>query len=417
MRIALITETFLPQVNGVVRTLEKIIQHLENSGHETMVITIGEGENFYSKTEVVRVPGVKFSLYKELHLVKPQEEWFNALLENEFTQVPIAMLQALLPRPHPMVEEALNRFNPDLVHLVTPVTLGSIGYYYADNMKLPCLATFHTDIAAYAPLYQQKIPYIAEMANTITKLVYDKADRVLAPSPSSQKQLETLGLNNVGVFGRGVNCELFNPARRNRSVLERYGLSRDLLTILYAGRLAEEKSIPILIQDFKDLSQIHDIQLLLVGDGPLRSKIEEDLKGTKYAFTGMKKDEEYAELHASCDIFAFPSKTETFGQVVLEAMASGLAVVGFDAPGVRDLVKHKFTGLLVDSNPGTSLKTVIETLIKDSDLRHSCSVAARMEAQSRSWTEILNTLLGEYEALINSSIHNSSPSDRIDLLL
>ena len=393
-----------------MRTVEKIVKYLEKNKHEVLLVTIGDGDESYSATQVVRVPGIPFGLYKELNLVKPDDELLAKFLDNDFMQLPVATLQSLIPSSNKVVEEALYKFQPDIIHLVTPVTLGAVGHYYIDKMKLPSLATFHTDIAAYAPRYQ--IPYVENIVNLVTKVVYSKADRVLAPSPSSKAQLETIGLQNVGVFGRGVDHKLFNPTKVQRERLKDLGLNPDALTILYAGRLAEEKSIDKLIEAFKLLKNRDklNIQLLIVGEGPSRAELETALSDTKdYAFTGLKTGEDLASLYASADIFAFPSVTETFGQVVLEAMASGLAVLGFDSPGVRDLVEHEKTGLLadpkldyLDENKAASFISQLKYLIENSDIRKSFSEAAFNSAQLRSWDSILAGLVHEYEILIDA---------------
>jgi glycosyltransferase involved in cell wall biosynthesis len=411
LRVAILTETFLPQVNGVVRTVEKIIKYLEKNRHEVLLITIGDGEECYSSTQVVRVPGIPFGLYKELNLVKPEDELFAKFLDNEFMQLPIAALQSLIPSSNKVVEEALYKFQPDIIHLVTPVTLGAVGHYYIEKMKLPSLATFHTDIAAYAPRYQ--IPYVENIINVVTKMIYSKADRVLAPSPSSKAQLENIGIENVGVFGRGVDHKLFNPSKADKKKLEAYGLSSNRLTILYAGRLAEEKSLEKLVESFKHLliKYPEDIQLLIIGEGPSRIDLEAALAGaSNYAFTGLKTGEELASLYASADIFAFPSVTETFGQVVLEAMASGLPVLGFDSPGVRDLIEQAVSGFLADPkvdyldtvNPLSFIYN-LEALIKDAAWRKKLGDRAFAIAQQRSWDAILAELVGEYEILINAA--------------
>ncbi len=398
MKIAIFTETFLPQINGVVRTIEKIIHHLEDNGHEVLLFAIGEGEHEYSKSPVVRVEGIPFSLYKELNIVKPEDKWLKLLIENDLTQAPIALVQSLVPSKHSLVEKKLLEFKPDLIHLATPVTLGAIGMYYIDQLKLPSLATFHTDLAAYAPRYQ--IPYAVEIVNATTRMIYSKVNRVLAPSPSSKKQLEDIGLENIGVFGRGVDSVLFDPQKSDKAKLKDYGLDPEAITLSYVGRLAEEKSIPELIRAFINLAAKHKIQLLLVGDGPSKNNLEKQLEqsGLTYAFAGLKKGEELASLYASSDIFCFPSQTETFGQVVQEAMASGLAVVGYDSQGVRDLIEHNKTGLLAGAE--LSFEAAIEELLNNPSKRLALAQEARQTAESRSWSNILNGLVGEYQELI-----------------
>ncbi len=403
MRVAIFTETFLPQVNGVVKTIEKIVNHLETNGHEVLLITIGEGEDYYSQSKVVRVEGIPFSFYKELYLVKPEDKLLAKILKQDLMQVPMSILQALVPNKHTLVEQVLKEFNPDIIHLATPATLGAIGFYYVEQMNLPCLATFHTDLAAYAPMYQ--VPYIEDILNAVTRMIYSKAGKVLAPSPSSKTKLEAIGLTNVGVFGRGVDAKLFNPQRRNKNIWTKYGLDANKTTVIYVGRLADEKSIPELINAYANLEQRYsDIQLVIIGDGPIKQNLEAGLqeRAKNFVFTGIKKGEELAELYASADIFAFPSRTETFGQVVLEAMASGLPVLGYDSPGVRDLVVTGDSGLLANDEKGFEI--ALENLISNKDLRSNYGEYSWKLSQKRSWTTILDELLEEYKKLIGVKI-------------
>lgn len=402
MRVALFTETFLPQINGVVRTLEKIVKHLEANGHEVLLIAIGEGEDKYSNSPVLRIKGIQFALYKELHLVEPEDKWLRKLLQQDILHTPFAILQTLIPNKHSVVKQALEEFKPDVIHLATPATLGAIAMYYVDEMKLPSLATFHTDLAAYAPMYQ--LPYIEDILKAVTKLVYSRADRILCPSPSSKSELEKIGLESVGVFGRGVDHNLYTPEKCNKEVWAKHGLDPEKRTILYVGRLADEKSIPELVNAFIEIQdQFDDIQLAIVGDGPARQSLEERLKSysSRYVFTGICKGEELAELYASADLFAFPSKTETFGQVVLEAMASGLPVVGYDSPGVRDLIKDQESGILCDEFYG-DFRDAIVKLLSETDLAEKYAAKSRELSLERSWQKILDELLVEYQQLLET---------------
>ncbi len=417
MKVALVTETFLPNINGIVRTLERLILHLEANGHEVLIIAMGGGSNHYSKSTVVRIPGERFFMYPELYLALPENWLLRALTAFAPTQVPMSIIMSVLANKNQLVSKALDEFNPDLVHIVSPATLGAMAYHYVreksiasnastsrpQKSKLPYLATYHTDIAAYTAKYH--VPFLKTCVDLSTRIVYGRADKVLAPSMSSKLQLEQdCGLKNVGIFSRGVDTKLFRD-RKLMSTEERkalqisLGLDPDCLTILYAGRLAGEKSIPVLIRDFKHLSDAgHPVQLLLVGDGPIRSSLEESLKRYTAVFAGFKQNEDYARMFQIADIFAFPSRTETFGQVVQEAMASALPVIVFDAPGVRDLIEHKRTGLVASDD---TMIDELESLIKDQALRSSLGDAAHQESRNKSWDEVLKGLVQEYQSLIS----------------
>ncbi len=405
LRVAIVTETFLPQINGIVRTIERLIRHLEDSGHEVLLIAMGGGATHYSQTTVLRVAGERFIMYPELYLALPENPILRQLISSAWTQIGASMMMSMWVTRNSVIDRALREFQPDIVHLVSPATLGAMAYDYVRSSKTACLATYHTDIAAYTAKYH--VPFLKTVIDRITQLVYSRASRVLAPSLSSKLQLERdCGLSSVGIFSRGVDTELFRP-REEMSQAERtalqssLGLDPNCLTILYAGRLAGEKSLPVLCRDFKELSDAgHPVQLLLVGDGPMRASLEADLKRYPAVFAGFRQAKEYAQMFQIADIFAFPSRTETFGQVVQEAMASALPVIVFDAPGVRDLICHERTGLIAKTQ---SLYPDLLRLIRDEALRKSLAQAAYDDAKTKSWKQVLDGLLEEYKKTISES--------------
>ncbi len=403
LRIAIVTETFLPQINGIVRTLERLIKHLEDSGHEVLVLAMGGGATYYSRSNVVRVPGERFVLYPELYLATPENWFLQQLVSSALVQVVASIVMSVLVTRNQIVDKALRDFKPDLVHMVSPATLCAMAYDYVRKQRVPCFATYHTDIAAYTDKYH--VPFLKTFIDLFTGVVYKRAQLVLAPSPSSKQQLEQdCGLRDVGIFSRGVDTQLFKhrdelDAASRAQQLKSLGLDPDCLTILYAGRLAGEKSIPVLVRDFKDLSDAgHAVQLLLVGDGPIRAELEHELKRYPAVFAGFKQGEEYARMFQLADIFAFPSRTETFGQVVQEAMASALPVIVFDAPGVRDLISDGRTGIVAR---GHSMRAELQRLVANTALRSVLGAAAYAEVQSRSWQQVLDGLVNEYSRALH----------------
>ncbi len=404
MKIALVTETFLPQINGIVRTLERLIHHLEESGHEVLVVAMGGGSTHYSHSTVVRIPGERYVLYPELYLALPENWLLRQLISSPLTQVLASMCMSVLVTHNELVDKALRDFKPDLVHLVSPATLGAMAYDYVRSESVPCLATYHTDIASYTAKYH--VPFLKTFIDLFTCLIYKRAQRVLAPSPSSKLQLEQdCHLKDVGIFSRGVDTKLFKhrdflAAEQRLALQQELGLDPDCITIVYAGRLAGEKSIPVLVRDFKDLSDAgHPVQLLLVGDGPIKAELQDDLKRYPAIFAGFRQGDDYARMFQVADIFAFPSRTETFGQVVQEAMASALPVIVFDAPGVRDLISDGRTGLVAR---GGSMLAELEKLVLESNLRFTLGAAAYADVQGRSWQQVLEGLVLEYKSLILS---------------
>ena len=369
---------------------------------------MGGGSTHYSRSTVVRIPGERFLMYPELYLALPDNGLLQKFISSALTQLPACMLMSVIVTHNQAVDKALRDFKPDIVHMVSPATLSAMAYDYVRSEKLPCLATYHTDIASYTAKYH--VPFLKSFIDFFTNITYHRAGRVLAPSASSKLQLERdCGLKDVGIFSRGVDTQLFKhrdtlSSEQRRALQLELGLDPDCITILYAGRLAGEKSIPVLVRDFKDLSDAgHPVQLLLVGDGPIKAELKKELKRYPAFFAGFKQGDDYARMFQLADIFAFPSRTETFGQVVQEAMASALPVIVFDAPGVRDLIKDKVTGLIAHGN---SMHNELEKLIADANLRFTLGATAYSEVQGRSWQQVLEGLVSEYRILLE---HKDKP--------
>lgn len=356
MRLAIVTETFLPKMDGIVRTLLQLLQHLAYEGHQALVIAPGRGPATVCGFPVLRVRGFKFPLYPELTLA------FLA----------------------PGLKRWLRAFQPDVVHLAGPCVLGFAAQRAALALKLPLAAHFQTDLARYARYFGY--PMLADPLWRYLVAVHNRCDLNYAPTRAIQRDLQAHGMRRVRVSGRGVDAQQFHPTRRN-------GHPSDLL---YVGRVSAEKQVDWLAHL---VDAFPDRRLQVVGDGPQRIPLQQRLAGRNVTFSGELRGNELAEAYASAKLFVFPSHTETFGQVVQEAMASGLPVVGVRAGGVADLVRPGETGLLAAPGDSAGFVAAARRLLGDNQSRARMAANARRFAEQQSWQAVFDGLLEDYRQL------------------
>lgn len=367
MRVAIVAESFLPNVNGVTNSVLRVIEHLRWSGHEVLVIAPdtprgqAPADRIHDGIRVHRVPSRMFP---------------------KITSLPLGV-------PRPRMVGVLRGFDPDVVHLASPALLGYGGLHAARHLGVPTVAVFQTDVAGFAASYG--VGVAARAAWVWTRHLHSRADRTLAPSTSAMENLVVHGVPRVHQWARGVDVTGFAPSARNAE-LRRSWSPDDKPVIGFVGRLAPEKHVERLAV----LAGRHDVQLVVVGDGVDREKLEKMLPSA--VFTGALYGEELAEAYASMDVFVHPGEHETFCQAVQEAMASGLPVIAPDAGGPRDLIAPWRTGLLLPvAEFEAKLPEAVEHLIAE---RQRYSVAARRSVVGRTWPVICDELLGHYEQVI-----------------
>ncbi|MGH2516723.1 MAG: glycosyltransferase family 4 protein [Ktedonobacterales bacterium] len=371
MRVALVTENFLPKLDGVTRTLAMLLDHLHTRGHQAIVLAPEGAPRRYAGARVFPARGLPLPLYPELRLLFPA----------------------------PQLERRLERFRPDIVHVADPMLLGAAGVLWAQRLAIPVVASYHTNLAAYCAYYH--LSALAELAWTYRRFLHNQCAATVAPSPSTADALTRRGFERVAVWPRGVDTSLFTPTRRSPAWRARIAGDPTRPILLYAGRLAQEKNLAAL-RPLLPLLTAYNAHLVFVGDGPARADLAAAYADAPATFTGYLRGEALAEAYASADIFVFPSLTETFGQVVLEAMASGLPVVAFDAEGVRNLVCHAETGFLVPPTPTATMTASVRALLDSPELRVLLGHAARHEALQRTWPSVMDSLFARYEDAIVS---------------
>ncbi|QJC53988.1 glycosyltransferase family 1 protein [Paenibacillus albicereus] len=385
MRLALFTDTFAPQMNDVARTLGRLTAHLERRGIEHLVFAPASPEEaspplaLHPPPLSLRPsPSVPFLLYPECRLALP-----NVL----------------------SMRQQLDRFRPDLLHLATPFNIGLCGLRYARRRGLPHAASYHTHFDRYfsyygmakaVPLYWRYIRWF-----------HRSCGATFAPSRETLLALYRQGVGGLRLWTRGVDSERFHPAkRRAAAVRERFGIAPDERILLYVGRIAPEKDVATLAELLRGLPASREgrARWLVVGDGPALPELKAGAPDGAI-FAGYREGEELAELYASADLFVFPSSTETFGNVALEAMASGLPVIGADAGGIRESVRHEATGLLCPPGDAAAFAAAIERLAASPDEARRMGEEGRKHALSQSWEAILDDLLDQYGEVIERSRH------------
>jgi phosphatidylinositol alpha 1,6-mannosyltransferase len=367
MRIAIITESFPPDVNGVAHSVVRVAEHLLSRGHQPLVIAPQPASGRRAVTgptpyPVIRVPSLPTPGYSGFRLGLPSRR----------------------------IAAALREHHADLVHLASPFVLGARGVSVARALRLPVVAVYQTDIPGYAGAY--RVGWGEEAAWRWIRRIHNAADRTLAPSSATATALHTHGIERVWLWRRGVDAGRFDPAQRS-AALRRALAPRDEVLVGYVGRLAAEKRVDLLAP----VTKLPGVRVVIVGDGPARAALTKALPDA--IFVGERRGRQLARLFASFDVFAHTGPYETFGQTIQEALASGLPVVAPAAGGPLDLVDHGRTGYLVPPCDAAALTEAVATLVGAPALRAEFGANARAAVEGRSWAAVGDELIGHYVAV------------------
>jgi len=368
VRVAIVAESFLPNVNGVSNSVLRILEHLRRTGHEALVIAPdnppgqSRADRIHDGVRVYRAPSRMFP---------------------KVTTLPLGV-------PTPRMLSVLRGFDPDVIHLASPALLGYGGVKAARRLGVPTVAVYQTDVPGFAASYG--IPMTARAAWAWFRHLHSLADRTLAPSSVTMESLVAHRFPRVHRWARGVDVLRYAPSARSEPLRQRWSPEGKPI-VGFVGRLAPEKHAERLIA----LAANKSVQLVIVGDGVDQRKLQSAMPTA--VFTGALYGEELAEAYASMDVFVHTGEHETFCQVVQEALASGLPVIAPDAGGPRDLVAPYRTGLLLPVNEFESrLPAAVAHLLQE---RHRYSQAARRSVLGRTWPVICDELLGHYEAVLS----------------
>lgn len=370
MRIALFTETFLPKVDGIVTRLRHTIEHLERNGDRVLVVAPEGGLTEYKGAKIYGVPGMPLPLYPELKLALP----------------PIG------------TKQAIEEFEPDLIHVVNPAFLGVGGIYYAKKLDIPLVASYHTHLPQYLQHYG--LGALEGLLWELLKAAHNKASLNLCTSSAMVKELIAHGIERVDLWQRGVDTEMFQPHLASAVMRSRLSQGNpDDPLLLYVGRVSAEKQI----DEIKPiLEAIPEARLAIVGDGPNREALEAHFTGTKTHFVGYLQGLELASAFASADAFVFPSRTETLGLVLLEAMAAGCPVVAARSGGIPDIVTDGVNGYLFEPDDPDGAIAATKSLLEATKIREQLRRNARAEAEQWGWAAATKQLQSYYRQVLNA---------------
>lgn len=370
MKIAYFTDTYLPQINGVTNTLDILGSYLCNNNIDHMFFA-----PYYSKSSkglnhslVKRFKSISFPLYSECRLSLPSYSNLCKVADD---------------------------FKPDLIHLVTPLGIGLMGLRYAKERNIPIVSSFHTNFDIYLKYY--KLEYLEDLVWSFFKWFHDNSIVNFCPSNDTLETLRRKGIENLKIWSRGVDTDKFSPDHKNENLRRKLGAT-DKILFLYVGRLAAEKDLDVLTQSINNINELHPgkAQFIFVGDGPYAKNLKK-LPYNNLLLTGYKRGKDLSEIYASCDVFVFPSSTETFGNVVLEAMSSGLPVAASNSGGIKESLIHNYNGISCIPKNVYSFTKAIETYITDRSLISKMSENARSFALTKSWKSVLDRLIIDYK--------------------
>lgn len=365
VRVAIVAESFLPNVNGVTNSILRVLEHLDRGGHDAIIVApdtvagLDPAPTEHLGVPVHRVPAVRVPKISSLPVGVPQLDM-------------VATLRA---------------FDPQVIHLASPFVLGAGGLAVAKRLLVPTVAIYQTDVAGFAESYGLGVA--ARVSWRWTRRLHSGCDRTLAPSSSAVDALVAHGVPRVHRWGRGVDIDRFAPSKRDDTLRAQW--SPDGRPILgFVGRLAPEKHVERLV----DVAQGGAFRLVVVGDGSERARLEALMP--EAVFTGQLDGDDLARAYASLDVFVHPGEHETFCQAVQEAQASGLPTVVPDAGGPRDLVAHCRNGYRLPADRFAELLPGALSALADAQLRSEFGRAARRSVLGRTWPVICDQLLGHY---------------------
>ncbi|MFJ9776061.1 glycosyltransferase family 4 protein [Kitasatospora sp. NPDC101157] len=377
MRVAIVTESFPPEVNGVAHSVLRTAEHLARRGHQPLVVTPAPARGAHcpprgfgagagaERIPVVHIPSMPLPGYPQVRIALPSRQLAAALAGHR----------------------------PDLVHLASPFVLGARGMQVAARLGVPAVAVYQTDLAGYAHAYRAGRGLGEAAAWRRIRAVHRAAARTLAPSTPAAQDLTAHGVPRVQLWPRGVDSVRFHPRHRDEALHRALAPGGEVL-VGYVGRLAPEKRVDLLAA----ASALPGVRVVVVGDGPSAPGLKASLPGA--VFLGRRTGEELARCFATLDVFVHTGPLETFCQTIQEAMASGVPVIGPAAGGPLDLVAHHRTGLLVPPRDGAAVARAVAELAADPARRAAYGQAGRAEVTARTWEAVGDLLLRHYAEVL-----------------
>jgi glycosyltransferase involved in cell wall biosynthesis len=371
MKIAVFTDTYSPQINGVTNTLTKLVHFFKQSGIIYQIYA-PRYEHKDLEQNINRYYSLKFFLYPESRVTVPSLSHIQSSLYN---------------------------FKPDLIHLMTECNMGLGGLHLSRKLGIPAISNYSTNFTLYTGYF--KLSFLEQAVWNYLRWFHMQSPVTLCPSMTTKQLLADHGIDNTTIFSRGIDCSQFHPRHKNYNLLKSLGILGKTV-FLYVGRLSPEKDLDVLWESYQYLHYLYPEQtaLIVTGEGPLLKKCKSMLPPDTI-YTGFLRGIELSEIYASADIFLASSSSETFGNVVLEAMASGLAVIGADTGGIGEIIRHRITGLKFKSRNSKELTDCMIELMKDIDLRDYLKSNAWEYALHNTWEKVFHRLRDTYQTVLN----------------
>jgi len=383
LRIAVVTETFPPEVNGVAMTLGRIVDGLMRRGHSVQLVRPRQAREHASAALVgideVLSPGVPVPTYGDLRFGLPSKR---------------RLMQLWSAR------------RPDIVHVATEGPLGWSAVAAARKLQIPMTSSFHTNFQSYTRHYG--LGLLKGPVESYLRKLHNHTQTTMAPTRALRQDLQKRGYQNVKLLSRGVSCELFSPSKRSQALRESWGAGPDDLVVLLVGRLAKEKNVGLVIAAFRAIAKVQPMaKMVFVGDGPLRETLQSACP--QAVFAGMRKGDDLAAHYASGDLFLFASLTETFGNVVPEALASGLAVVSYACAAAQELIHTGVNGMLVPVGDELAFTNAAVALAQSPELQTSLRRAAAGSVAHLDWESIHDQFVKHLHRVLESCSSGFSP--------
>jgi glycosyltransferase involved in cell wall biosynthesis len=373
LRIAIATDTYEPQTNGVSRTLGMATRALLARGHDVRVFTPHDPQA-EPDPRIVGFESRAFWAYPQLRMSRPMTRQMVA---------------------------AMAQWRPDLVHVATPFGIGLAALWASQRLRIPLISSYHTSLAAYAHFYN--LGALSGIGWKYLRWFHNSSRRTLVPTATIRDELIAHGFSNLSIWGRGIDDRAFNPSWRSDGRRASWGARPSTLVIAYVGRLAQEKGVAVALAAMREIaSEGRDVAFVFAGDGAYELECRR-MAPAGTTFTGRIERRDLSETYASADVFVFPSTTDTFGNVLQEAMASRLVIVAADVPQTREVVGN--AGLLVAQNDPPAMASALRSLIVEPHLVERLRNKALGSVAGRSWDATFDQLEEEYAAALGEERH------------
>lgn len=361
MRLTLVTETYVPEINGVAKTLERIVNELTDRGHRVHIIRPQQkNEASVNSASLTTVRGMPIPGYSGLQFGLPAGRLLAKLWKQD---------------------------TPDIIYVATEGPLGASAINAANRLNIPVVSGFHTNFHAYSKHY--RLGWFENIIFVYLKRLHNRTMCTLTPSPEIVSRLKQRGINNAELFSRGVDTDIYNPCHRQQALRSQWGIPEDMPLALHVGRVAAEKNIQLVIDSYHAMQQVEpQLRLVMVGDGPLLGKLKRRHPGI--IFTGPKVGLELSQHYAAADIFLFASESETFGNVILEAMSSGLAVVAYNYAAAAMHINNQLNGIVVEPGNAAEFCNAAVNLIKHPETITAVRKQARATAERLDWHHLID---------------------------